>query len=162
MVVDFIHKFFDGDINNGCTPLIIQLLQDISKQYPNHDKEVQNFLMMIHVPLDSNHVEAYNHDGFHTFEDFGEIITLSNVKLYCCRGMNKNCSCLQLPTQSLTFKKIKIDDHNSSVRGLFLHKWPYDHDPRKQDQSALIIKSLEIKNQQHHGKPPPSQSTINM
>ena len=23
MVVDFVHKFFYGDINNGCTPLII-------------------------------------------------------------------------------------------------------------------------------------------
>ena len=107
MVVVFVHKFFDGDINNGCTPLIIPLLQDISEQYPNHDKEVPNFLTTIHVPLDntSNYVEAHDHDGFHTFEDQGEMITLSNVKLYCCRGMNKNFSCLQLPTQSLTLKK---------------------------------------------------------
>ena len=105
MVVDFIHKFFNGDINNGCTPLIIQLPQDISKQYPNHDKEVSNFLTAIHVPLNNNCVEAHNHDGFHTFGDEGEIITLSNVKLYCCRGMNKKYSCFHLPTQSLTFKK---------------------------------------------------------
>ena len=100
MVVDFVHKFFYSDINNGCTPLIIQLPQDISEQYPNHNEEVPNLLTTIHIPLDntSNHVEAHDHDGFHTFEDQGEMITLSNVKLYCFRGMNKNCSCLHLPT----------------------------------------------------------------
>ena len=159
MVVDFVHKFFDGDINNRCTPLIIQLQQDTSEQYPNHDKEVPNFLMMIHIPLNntSNSVEAHDYDGFHTFEDQGEMITLSNVKLYCCRGMNKNCSCLQLPTQSLTLKKIKIDNHNYSIRGFFLHNWPYDHDPRKQDQLAPVIESLEMKNRQHQREPPPSQ-----
>ena len=160
-MVDFVDKFFNGDINNGCTPLIIQLPQDTSEQYPNRHKEVPNFLMTIQVPLDDNtssHVEAQDdHDGFHTFEDQGEMITLSNVKLYCCRGMDKNCSCLQLPTQSLTFKKIEIDDHNYSVGGFFLHNWPYDDDPRKQDQSAPVIESLEMKNQQHQQEPLPPQ-----
>ena len=105
MVVDFVHKFFDGDINNGCTPLIIQLPQDISEQYPNHDREVPNFLTTIYVPLNntSNRVEEHDHVGVHTFEDQGKMITLSNAR---------NCSCLQLPTQSLTFKKIKIDDYS--------------------------------------------------
>ena len=97
----FLHKFFNSEINHKCTPLIIQLPQQILDEHPPNKRF--NFLLTIHVPLKDNNCIEKNHDGVHTMNEQPEIMMLKDVQLYCCRGINKSCSCRQLPMKTLSF-----------------------------------------------------------
>ena len=134
MMVDFLHKFFNCEINRNCTSFIIQLPQQILDEHPPNKR--LNFLLTIHIPLKDNNCIEKNHDGVHTMNEQPKIMMLKDIQLYCCRGINKSCTCRQLPMKTLSFKKVPTND-NYPVKGIFLNEWPYkNHDPRKQDQLA--------------------------
>ena len=140
-----IHKYFDGEVQRKSTPLIMPLPHSFTK-----DREKLMFLCMIHMPLTNNDdvVDNDDDDGFHgvhTFEDEANVMTISNIAIFCSRGISANCKCTQVRLNELMLRKTKVNERYP-IKGIFLYKWPYDdHGMRQQDQLSNIMTSKKMK-----------------
>ena len=136
LFADYLHKFFYGDIDEKCTPLVNQIPIDIL----NRADEEFEMLTTILLPLTTmEHCIPY--DRLHTMDEKDNVIELVDTQVFCCRGIRRTCICLQSygKVKKLSFKKVP---HNElvPVRGIYLKKWPYPtHNPMTQDQLYPII-----------------------
>ena len=98
-----------------------------------------DYLTTICVLLE-NSDEMKEYDGVHTFDTEPDIFAIKNAVMFCTRGMYpcmKSCEPIQ---KELKFKK--INDTRYIKRHLFLHKWPFPHSIKKNDQLSGITTFL--------------------
>ena len=144
LFADYLHKFFYGDIDEKCMPLVNQIPIDIL------DRTDEEFVMLTTILLPGTtttmeHCIPYEglYDGVHMMDKKDDVIELVDMQVFCCRGIRRTCIGSQSygKANKLLFKKVPRNEL-IPVRGIYLKKWPYPtHDPMTQDQLYPIIQS---------------------
>ena len=110
------------------TPLVIQIPHTYVNQPLQNVGEV--------VILTNKCMHHAHHDnivGEHTMMDRNNPITLHDTIILCCRGFHKDCSCNCLHTGHRPLHMfVKSSNALLAPNHLFLHDWPYDHEPQDQ------------------------------
>ena len=125
------------------------------------ERENLTFLCTIHVPLTNNDDVVGNNDddgfhGVHTLEDEANVITISNIAIFCSRGISANRKCTQVRSNELVLRKTKVNERYP-IKGIFLYKWPYDDHGQQDQLSNITMTSLcSLWQQQQQPPPPPS------
>ena len=92
LFADYLHKFFYGDIDEKCMPLVNHIPIDILDRV---DEEFE-MLMTILLPLTTTTMEhCIPYEGLynrvHTMDEKDDVIELVDMQVFCCRGIRRMC-----------------------------------------------------------------------
>ena len=67
------------------------------------------------MPLTNKYDVVGNDDddgfhGVHTFKDEANVVTISNIAIFCSRGISANCKCTQVRLNGLVLRKTKVNE----------------------------------------------------
>ena len=138
-----IHDFTHTVIDDGSveTPLVVQIPCAYSSI------PIRKIATVVLAPLNN---WLQQEDGVHNMVDNDDTIMINDTLMFCCRGLYKlcTCNCKELGFKAVrTFKK--STNPSLTPNHLFLHSWPYAHQPPDQ-LKAISDKIAKLKDPMTH------------
>ena len=144
------HRYFDGDLTIKSNTVLAQLPNRVIDSL----REKIIALTTIQVPLFPRQKTYENdHDGYHTFGNKEDVITIENTTIFCCQGFHSTCSCKQVKFRQISLKNTpKSNDY--PIEGLYLDRWPYiHHGLQEHNQLSNIVTAVSNFGQQQQQMP---------